>query len=138
MRRGLSMVAIVGAAASVAPLAGCGQVDESHARTVARLKTIAAAYLDFVAARGTGPRGEDQLREHLRHSLAFVAAKETTGGVAQVFASARDGQAFEINYGLSLGAADGAPQPIVQESEGINGERLAAFANGKVDCIACE
>jgi hypothetical protein len=139
MRRLPKLAALVVATAFFAPLAGCGQADQSHACTVARLRTIAAAYLDFIAARGSGPSGEAQLREHLRHSVAFVAAKDATGGVAEVFASARDGQPFEINYGVSLAGGEGdAPQPIVAESEGVDGERLAAFANGKVDCVACE
>jgi len=138
MHRPRRTLTLVIAATFFLPLAGCGQADQSYARTVARLRTIAAAYLDFVAARGIGPSGEAQLREHLRHSIAFVASKEATGGdVAQVFASARDGQPFEINYGLSLGGSDSsAPQAIALESEGVSGERLAAFANGKVATIA--
>jgi hypothetical protein len=137
-RRPHRALLFVVAAISLAPLAGCGQTDQAYARTVARLRTIAAAYLDFVAARGAGPSGEAQLRAHLQHSMAFVAAKEVTGDVAQLFASARDGQPFQINYGLSMGGADGpASQAIAVESEGLCGERLAAFANGKVDCVAC-
>src|SRR5690606_31438652 len=98
-------------------------------------------YLDYVAAKGVGPPTEPALRGHFQNVLALQAAGPSTElGPQMPFESLRDGQAFDIHYGLpadALLAADSEPI-IASEKRGADGSRIAVYASGRLECIDCE
>jgi hypothetical protein len=117
--------------------AGCSRSDQGAVRTADRLRTIAAVYLDYAAARGAGPANERELRTHMSHSLAGrLSAQAGSIEAAKLFVSARDGEPFVLNYGQPICQSPGpATPPIAYERSGRDGTRFVAFANGLVKCV---
>jgi hypothetical protein len=114
--------------------AGCGKSSELTGIAADRLRAVATVYLDFAAAKGTGPANERELLAHFRNVL-FAAPAVDAG--AQVLQSDRDGESFVVRYGLPICVGRGKSSPMIaRERAGRDGKVLAAFANGKVVCVA--
>jgi hypothetical protein len=116
--------------------AGCSREDAAALQTAARLRAIAAAYLDFAVATGVGPANELQLRKQMAQSLAVVSAKQIAGSesIDGFLISARDGTPFELRFGLPISQTPGGGT-IAIERTGADGSRYVAFTNGVVECI---
>jgi hypothetical protein len=118
--------------------AGCGS-DELSSPTAARLRGVAALYMDCAVARnGKGPASEQEFKKHLRrlpdHVLSSNGMDPKALDVA--FVSLRDQEPFVVLYGLKITKISGTSAPlVVHEKTGKNGKRLVALANGKVDHV---
>ena len=112
---------------------GCTGAPDVASPAVEKLRSISVAYLNFAAARGTGPENERQLRAYLARLPSFVnRCNAATDGDPLV--SNRDGQPFVIVYGQRLSTASTAPA-IAYEQHGKDGRRWVAFANGQIECV---
>jgi hypothetical protein len=119
------------------PMAGCGDSDLSSP-SANRLRVLAAVYLDYAAAKGTGPENEKQLHKHVRNVPGFLfdAAGVSPDAEADAFVSERDGETFVIRYGVGISQAPGDDAPVIaHEKTGKDGTRFVAFANGDVNCV---
>ena len=104
----------------------------------ARLKGLATMYLDFAAAKGSGPTNEQEFRKHLRTVEKMVLEMNGVNPAAidETFVSPRDNQPFVIVYGVGISGISGTKAPLVAyEKTGVNGKRLVAFANTKLDHV---
>jgi hypothetical protein len=119
---------------------GCDSGSPADLTTAARLQSIANIYLDYAAARGVGPANERQLRKHAQNVASFKLAttdQDRTATNDELFRSDRDGEPFEIRYGIAVSQKEGTDAPpIAFERLGTNGTRFVAFANGQVVCIS--
>ena len=126
-------------AALLLALPGCGS-DELDSPTAKKLKSLSSLYLEFVAGRnGEGPKDE----KHFKMFMAAVpeqslsAMRLQRGDLEGLFTSERDGQPFEIVYGLRITRINGEEAPVVaHEKTGKDGKKLVGFANGKVDLVS--
>jgi hypothetical protein len=121
----------------VLPTAGCGE-SELSSPSANRLRALTAVYLDFAAAKGTGPTSEQQLRNHVENVPGFLL--DAAGVASDVgrtgFVSERDGESFVIRYGIGVSQAPGNEAPVIAyEKTGKDGKRFVAFANGDVSCM---
>jgi hypothetical protein len=122
----------------LAGMAGCGGPDPLKSPAAARLKGLATMYLDFAAAQGTGPPNEEAFRKHLKKVERFVLEMNGVDpkAIDDSFISPRDKQPFVIIYGVGIGQISGTSAPVVAyEKTGVNGRRLVAFANTKLDHV---
>jgi hypothetical protein len=94
---------------------------------------LSTVYLDFAAAKGSGPANRRQLEAHFQNAPPFILSAEglTPTDCDIVFVSPRDGEPFCISYGARLTFNEDAPV-IACERLGKDGLRLAACANGKI------
>jgi hypothetical protein len=115
---------------------GCNESSELSSPAARRLHVLATVYLDYAAAKGSGPANRQQLEAHFQNAPAFLLSGEDVaandGNTA--FTSPRDGEPFLISYGKQFAFRDNAPI-IACERTGKDGTRLAAYANGRIDLI---
>jgi hypothetical protein len=118
---------------------GCGRVDDALASTTAtRLQDLAHVYLDYAAAKGTGPRSSQELERHLAVVPTF--ALQSLGAAStpprNLFISDRDQAPFVVRYGVSITQCARESAPIIaHEQIGRDGTRLAVYADGRVACL---
>jgi len=118
--------------------AGCGGSDALKSPTAARLKGLATMYLDYAAAKGSGPPSEEEFRKHLRRVEGFVLQMNGVDpkAIDATFISERDKEPFVVLYGVGIGQISGTSAPVVAyEKTGVSGKRLVAFANTKLDHV---
>jgi hypothetical protein len=115
---------------------GCSREDAAALQTVARLRAIAAAYLDVAVASGVGPADELQLRKQMAQSLAVISLAQAAGSdsIDGFLVSARDGTPFKLRFGLPISQTPGGGT-IAMERTGADGSRYVAFSNGVVECV---
>jgi hypothetical protein len=120
--------------ALLAAAAGCNESAELSSPAARRLHVLATVYLDYAAAKGTGPANQRQLEAHFQNAPPFLFSAEGLSAKHRdtIFTSPRDGKPFLITYGERFAFSDDAPI-IACEQVGKDGLRLAAFANGKID-----
>ena len=119
-------------------LVGCGGSDALKSPAAARLKGLATMYLDYAAAKGSGPPNEEAFRKHLRTVERMVLEMNGVDpkAIEETFVSPRDNQPFVIIYGVGISGISGTKAPLIAyEKTGVNGKRLVAFANTKLDHV---
>jgi hypothetical protein len=119
-------------------LCGCsGQVNPESALAKANetnLQRLANLYVAFQSENNwVGPPDEAKFKEFLR---TYSPKKLTRIGIDpaatdQLFVSERDNQPFKIRYSV-VGSMMGSQEPVIFESEGINGERQVGFTDMSV------
>jgi hypothetical protein len=135
----ISLRWVIGLSMFALPTAlGCAS-DELSSETAARLRGLAALYLDCAVARnGKGPANEQEFKKHLRSLRDDVLSSNGVDpkAIDTAFVSGRDQEPFVILYGLKITKISGTSAPLVaHEKTGKNGKRLVAFANAKVDHV---
>jgi hypothetical protein len=119
-------------------IAGCGGSDALKSPAAARMKGLATMYLDYAAARGSGPPNEQAFKKHLRTVEGFVLQMNGVDpkAIDSTFISQRDNEPFVILYGVGINQISGTSAPLIAyEKTGVNGKRLVAFANTKLDHV---
>lgn len=119
-------------------LAGCTGSDALKSPTAARLKGLATMYLDYAAAKGSGPPSEAEFKKHLQRVEKFVLEMNGVDpkAIDATFVSERDKEPFVVLYGVGIGQISGISAPVVAyEKTGVGGKRLVAFANTKLDHV---
>ena len=118
--------------------AGCGGSDALKSPTAAKLKGLATMYLDYAAAKGSGPPSEAEFKKHLQRVEKFVLEDErrrSQSDRCHVHLGARQ-RAVRRLYGVGIGQISGNSAPVVAyEKTGVGGKRLVAFANTKLDHV---
>ncbi|MCI0459516.1 MAG: hypothetical protein L0Z62_21410 [Gemmataceae bacterium] len=117
---------------------GCSS-DELNSPTAARLRGLAALYLDCVVAKnGKGPASEQEFKKHL-HTLPDHVLNShglDLKDIDSAFVSPRDQEPFVIRYGITITRISGTSAPLVaHEKSARGGKRLVALANGKVEHV---
>lgn len=130
-----NLAGIVGACLASVLLAGCTQsVDPAEA--VARvnasnIQRLANLYLTYQMKHNwRGPANEKVFKDFIRGFNAEKLARIgiDPSAVDGLFVSERDGQPFQIRYGV-VGSSRGSSEPVVFEAAGEGGSRLVAFLN---------
>jgi len=117
----------------VVMLAGCS--GDPVASRVAELNStevlqLVNCYTLFQGRNGyKGPRDENEFKSFLqgdtvKHNLDFMGIDATK--IDDLFISDRDGQPYKIKYGVQ-GSALGTNEPVIFESQGIDGKVLVGF-----------
>src|SRR5438067_11979874 len=90
-------------------LSGCSGSDALKSPTAARLKGLATMYLDYAAAKGSGPPNEEAFRKHLRTVEGFVLQMNGVDpkAIDATFISERDKEPFVVLYGVGIGQISG-------------------------------
>lgn len=121
----LALGVIAGCARSVDPAEAIARVNETNIQRLANL------YFSFQMKHGwRGPANESEFKEFIRNykpeKLARIGID--AGAIDELYISERDGQPFQIRYGVA-GSAMGSSEPVVFESTGVDGKRLVGFLN---------
>jgi hypothetical protein len=118
--------------------AGCSGPDPLRSPSAARLRGLAMIYLNYAAAKGSGPPSESVFRKY-SHSLDGIAlqmAGVDPKAIDDTFVSLRDNQPFVVLYGVGISQMSGKSAPLIAyEKTGANGKRLIAYANTKLECV---
>jgi hypothetical protein len=117
---------------------GCSRSDPLKSPAATRLKGLATMYLDYAAAKGSGPPNEEALKKHFRAVEGFVLQMNGVDpkAIEETFISPRDNQPFVIVYGVGINGISGTKAPLIAyEKTGVSGQRLVAFANTKLDHV---
>lgn len=136
MCRTTRWAAAVAVAGGLVGLAGCGR--DGTADAVAgmnpdnahRLANLYAAHQNFKG--GKGPKDEAAFKAFVRE---YDAAKlgmmgVDPGNVDALFVSDRDGQPFQVRYGV--GGGRGSSDPVVFEKAGRDGRKQVGYTDGSV------
>jgi len=120
-------------------ICGCGSgSDPLKSPTAERLKKLANVYLNYAAAKGTGPPSEDVCRKYVR-SLDGIVLQMNNIDIARIdelFISDRDKEPFVVLYGVGISQMSGKSAPLIAyEKTGVGGKRLVAFANTKLEYV---
>jgi hypothetical protein len=113
--------------------AGCGGGDDPNAAIAkvnsTNLQRLANLYSSFQMDHDwRGPADEEEFKLFLK---GYNPKKLTRIGIDPasidaLFVSERDGQPFKVRYGVR-GSAMGSSEPVVFESEGVDGARQVGF-----------
>lgn len=117
--------------------AGCGGVDpaaalaEANSTNLRRLTTLYFSYQTTHDWRG--PADEETFKEFLRSydEKKLVRIGVDPQAVDALFVSERDGQSFKIRY-AATGSARGSHEPVIFESQGVEGKRQVGFLDMEV------
>jgi hypothetical protein len=107
-----------------------------------RLQLLSRLYLHAGVPRGVNDA--DHLRTLLEQldDQQYAAFGLNRGRLADLFISPRDGQPFEIVYRVRPASPNEVEQPVIMaETQGADGRRLIAFADGRlleVDALQVE
>jgi hypothetical protein len=115
-------------------LAGCGRPPPGTTDPEAklRLERLLEAYKLYVAQKRKGPPGEAALRDFIQALPAEQkSALKVESDPGVLFTSPRDGQKYEVRYGLTLSGA-GATEAVAWEQTGQGGMRYVALNVGYV------
>lgn len=115
-------------------LSGCGGTEPADLLAAANdsnIQRVANLYEAYQSRHNwRGPKDEAEFKAFLK---GWNPKKLTNIGVDpnaidELFVSARDGQPFEIRYGVP-GHIMGSDAPVVFESTGVDGQRMVGFLN---------
>jgi hypothetical protein len=133
MKVSLPILSALSLAACV--LVGCGgSVDPSAAVAAANstnIQRLTNLYQAYQSENGwVGPADDASLKEFIRglppNTLTRIGIEP--GNVDAIFVSERDGQPFKFRYKV-VGSMMGSTEPVVFESEGVDGKRMVGFLN---------
>jgi hypothetical protein len=120
---------------TVALLAGCaGEIDPDGAVAAANssnIQRLTNLYLAYQSENGwVGPADDALLKDFIRGLPLSTLTRINVdpGNVDAIFVSERDGQPFKLRYKV-LGNMMGSTEPVVFESEGVDGKRMVGFLN---------
>ena len=131
----LQTIVLVISTLGMSTLTGCNGSIDPHAAIANANKTniqrLANLYFSFQMKNNwLGPADEAEFKEFLREfspkKLARIGVDP--GQTEDLFISERDGQSFEIRFSV-LGSAMGSSEPVIFESEGVDGKRQVGFLN---------
>ncbi len=120
-------------------VAGCSSdntaqlVGDMNKSNIQRLGNLYAAHQNY--QNGRGPKTEAEFKEFIKN---FDANKLKMMGinsddVESVFVSEKDGQVFKIRY--NIGGGRGSKDPVIFETQGVNGMKQVAFTGGAVEDV---
>lgn len=95
-------------------------------------------YLNYAVSKGTGPPSEAVFKQYLRSLEGFVLQMNGMDpqAIDASFVSGRDQEPFVVLYGVAIGEMSGTSAPLVAyEQKGVEGRRLVAYANTKVELV---
>ncbi len=129
-----SFILVVGLLSLSLSLGGCGgYTPESALRDANRtnIQRLANLYTQYqFSNKFKGPADEATFREFIqgpgRESLEKMGITLTS--VDDLFINERDGEPFNIRYGVPT-STRGSKEPVIFESEGKGGKRMVAFLN---------
>lgn len=133
MKASLPVLSALSLAACV--LVGCGDsvnpdsaVAAANSNNIQRLTNLYQAYQ---SENGwVGPANDASLKEFIgglpANTLSRIGIEP--GNVDAIFTSERDGQSFKLRYKV-VGSMMGSTEPVVFESEGVDGKRMVGFLN---------
>lgn len=134
-RRKAKLVGLVGCCSLLVFVAGCEhEIDPTEAlaqandTNIARLSNL---YFTFQMKHGwKGPKNEEQFKSFLKryNPKKLTRIGVDPSGIDQLFISQRDGEPFKIRYSVP-GSAYGSSEPVVFESQGVEGKRMVGFLN---------
>jgi hypothetical protein len=129
---------MLGAAAVLllAAVSGCStkvarDVAAMNTSNIQRLSNLYAAFQNYRSGRG--PRNEGEFKTFIEEfdakKLAMMNVDPSHLDV--IFTSERDGQPFQIRYGI--GGGHGAVEAVVFERQGKDGKLLVGYTGGRVE-----
>jgi hypothetical protein len=118
---------------------GCSESGPANAVAAANdsnVKRLSNLYQSFASRNGwRGPKDETEFKEFIRtfpaHRLELMGVDPNQ--VDALFASERDGQPFQVKYGIDSGL--GAVIAVVFEQQGKDGMKLVGFTDGSVQTV---
>ncbi|HEX6960955.1 MAG TPA: hypothetical protein VF175_03755 [Lacipirellula sp.] len=133
-----SHLALACASWLLATIAGCGGsdvADQVGAMNDSNIKRVANLYMAHQFRNGMrGPADEEAFKKFIQSGMSprkLEMMGVDPNNVDELFISERDGQPFEVRYGLSGGPS--AKLAVVFEQQGKNGKRLVGFTDGSVE-----
>ena len=119
-------------------LTGCGGGEPDAADIVAQsndsnIKRMANLYNLVQMKPGrkyAGPKDEAEFKKILGDTAPLILERMgvSPGAIDEIFVSERDGEPFEIRYGVT-GSPYGCQEPVIFEKTGVDGKRLVGFLN---------
>jgi hypothetical protein len=116
---------------------GCGgetPADAVAAMNDSSIRKVANLYMAFQLRNGMrGPKDEAEFKAFIQNDMPrnkLDMMQVDPDAVDELFISEKDGQPFEINYGLSGSAM--SVMAVVFEKQGVNGIKQVGFTNGPV------
>jgi len=129
---------VMGMCLIAALAAGCRRSDPLASPAAARLRGLAMIYLNHAAAKGSGPPSETVFRQY-SHSLDGITlqmAGVDPKSIDDTFVSLRDNEPFVVLWGVGISQLSGKSAPLIAyEKTGVNGKRLVAYANTKLEHV---
>ena len=129
---------LVAAMLAVATASGCGGsdvADKVGAMNDSNIKRVANLYMAHQFRKGMrGPADEAAFKNFIQNEMAprkLEMMQVDRNKVDELFTSERDGQPFQLRYGISGGPS--AKLAVVFEQQGDGGKRLVAFTDGTVE-----
>jgi hypothetical protein len=116
-------------------LVGCsGSTDPSAAVAAANstnIQRLTNLYQAYQSENGwVGPADDELLKEFIRglppNTLTRIGIEP--GNIDPIFVSERDDQPFKLRYKV-VGSMMGSTEPVVFESEGVDGKKMVGFLN---------
>ena len=126
--------AVLGSLLLVPLTTGCGGPDAADMLAAANdsnMQRLANLYAAFQSRHDwRGPTDEAEFKEFLNSwnpdKLAAIGVEP--GAIEELFISDRDGEPFQIRYGVA-GHIMGSDAPVVFEAAGVKGKRMVGFLN---------
>jgi hypothetical protein len=116
---------------------GCGSTspaDAVAAMNDSSIRKVANLYMAFQLRNGMrGPKDEAEFKAFIQNDMPrnkLDMMQVNPDAVDELFISEKDGQPFEVNYGLSGSAM--SVMAVVFEQQGVNGMKRVGFTNGPV------
>ena len=118
---------------------GCSESGPANAVAAANdsnVKRLSNLYQSLASRNGwRGPKDETEFKEFIRtfpaHRLELMGVDPSQ--VDALFVSDRDGQPFQVKYGIDSGL--GAVIAVVFEQQGKDGMKLVGFTDGSVQSV---
>lgn len=122
---------------------GCEGKTNSRLRELngSQIQQLVNCYCFYQARHSySGPKDEAEFRAFLsesRHKDAFERVGIDSSNIDSLFVSERDGKPYKIKYGLK-GSMAGFFEPVVFESEGVDGEVMVGFGGSKSELMSLD
>jgi hypothetical protein len=118
---------------------GCSQSSPANAIAAANdsnVKRLSNLYQSFASRNGwRGPQDEAEFKAFIRefpsHRLEMLGVDPAQ--IDALFVAERDGQPFQVKYGISTGL--GAVIAIVFEQQGAEGTKVVGFTDGSIQTV---
>jgi hypothetical protein len=135
---GESQIAAASCLLVLAAAFGCGGTDVADqvgAMNDSNIKRVANLYMAHQFRKGMkGPADDAAFKRFVQSEMSprkLEMMRVDRNNVDELFTSERDGQPFQVRYGLSGGPS--AKLAVVFEQQGQDGKRLVAFTDGSVE-----